>query len=121
MPRYALLYPVKPEKAAVAERIFVGSGDPPLRAGGVRLNSTSVFAKDGVFVRVMDMDGELDQVVEMLSQATAVHDVGRQMSLVFEGEYDFTTLDGLRAFFADNLMTVITDRTAPLPGAGADR
>lgn len=116
MPRYALLYPVKPEKADIAEKIFVGSGDPPLREGGVRLHSTSVFSKDGLFVRVIDLDGDLSDAVEMLSRATAVHDVGRQMAQVFEGDYDFSALDGLRSFFADNLMTTVTDRRGASSG-----
>ncbi|MFE9441178.1 SchA/CurD-like domain-containing protein [Streptomyces sp. NPDC006602] len=119
MPRYALLYPVKPDKAEIAQRIFVGSGDPPLVEGGVRLHSTSVFSKNGQFVRILDLDGDLSAAVEMLSRATAVHDVGRQMSQVFEGDYDFTTLDGLRAFFADNLMTTVTDRRGEREGDAA--
>jgi len=66
---------------------------------------------------VLDLDGDLAAAVELLSRATAVHDVGRQMAQVFEGEYDFGTLDGLRSFFADNLMTTVTDRHGSVPGA----
>jgi hypothetical protein len=112
MARYALLYPIKTDKADIAEKVLAGSADPPLSAGETKLRNTSVFRQNDAIVRVMEIDGSLEDAVEMLSQATAVHDVGRHMARIFEGEYDFTTLDGLRQFFADNLMTTVTDRRA---------
>jgi hypothetical protein len=117
--RFALLYPIRADRADIAERVLGESADPPLAARTVTLHNTSVFRQHDVIVRIMELDGQLPDVVELLSQATAVHDVGRHMARIFEGEYDFTQLDGLRQFFADNLMTTVTDRRAMPAGAGS--
>jgi hypothetical protein len=114
--RHALLYPIKPEMADIAERVLVAGGDPPLTSAAVKLRSTNVFRQRDVIVRVFEIAGELEALIEMLSQATAVLDVGQRMAAIFSGEYDFATVDGLRAFFADSLMTVVTDRRAAAAG-----
>jgi hypothetical protein len=101
---HALRYPIRPGMADVAEQVFRGSGDPPLRAGSTRLLRTTVYRHGDVLVRVFAIDGDVGELVEGLARAVEVHDVGRRMGALFTGAYDFTTRDGLRAFFRDNLM-----------------
>jgi hypothetical protein len=113
MARYALLYPFKPGKAAEAEDIFKQGGDPPPQAGGgggVRLRSTTVFRKGDVVVRVFELDGDLDQAIEHMVRASALSDVGRRLKPLLSEDVDLTTEDGLRGFFRNQMMTVLTHR-----------
>jgi hypothetical protein len=110
--RHALLYPIRPGREAAAAQVLTRAEDPPLRQGGTMLLNTSVFVKGDVIVRVFGIDGSVDDLIDGLSEAIEVHNVGGRLAALFAGAYDFTTRTGLRAFFTDNLMTTITDRTA---------
>lgn len=101
---YALRYPVRSGKADIAEQIFRGSGDPPLESGSTKLLGTTVYRDQDTLVRVFRIDGQVTELIEGLARAIEVQDVGRRMGALFEGSYDFGDHDGLRRFFADNLM-----------------
>jgi hypothetical protein len=102
--RHALRYPIRHGMADIADRVFRNSDDPPLMAGSTRLLSTSVYRQGDTFVRVFAIDGHIDELVDGLAHAVEVHAVGRQMAGLFDGGHEFTTRDGLRRFFSDNLM-----------------
>jgi hypothetical protein len=109
---HALRYPIRPGMADIAEQVFRTSGDPPLTMGGTRLLRTTVYRRGEDLVRVFAIEGDVEELVEGLARSVEVHDVGRRMSRLFEGSYDFTDPDGLRAFFRDNLMATIDPRPA---------
>lgn len=109
--RYALLYPFKPGKAAEAERVFREGARPPLSAGGdTKLRSTTVFRKGDVVVRVFEIYGDLDEAVEHMVRATELSDTGEKLKPLMDASVDLTTTEGLRRFFRDQLMEVVTDR-----------
>jgi hypothetical protein len=110
--RHALYYPIRPGRADLAAKILTEAGDPPLRSGGTKLCSTSVFRQGDTIVRVFEIDGSIGELLENLADSVEVHKVGRGMAELFDGPYDFTSTEGLRKFFHDNLMTTITDRRA---------
>lgn len=116
--RHALLYPVRPGKEAAAEQVLQHAEDPPLRQGNTRLLNTSVFRKDGVLVRVFGIHGSVEELVNGLSRAVEVHDVGLRLAALFSGPYDFSSGSDLRRFFSENMMTVVTDRTAASVASG---
>lgn len=101
---YALRYPVRSGKADIAEQIFRGSGDPPLEIGSTKLLGTTVYRHQDTLIRVFRIDGQVTELIEGLARAIEVQQVGRRMGALFEGSYDFGDHDGLRRFFADNLM-----------------
>jgi hypothetical protein len=113
MSRYALLYPFKPGSAAEAEAIFREGGDPPSNPNApVRLISTTVFRKGDVVVRVFDIEGSLEQAIEGLVRAAELMDVGRRLAPLLAAEADLTTTEGLRRFFTNQMMEVLTHREA---------
>jgi len=110
--RHALSYPIRPGRADIAARVLTEAGDPPLRSGGTKLCSTSIFRQGDTIVRVFEIDGLIEELLENLAASVEVHKVGRGMGELFEGWYDFTSAEGLRKFFHDNLMTTVSDRRA---------
>jgi hypothetical protein len=111
--RHALLYPVLPGRGDLAADAVREAGDPPPRAGGsTALVSTTVFRRNDVIVRVFELTGSFDEAVEHLVKAAALHQAGRAMREVLDPAVDLTTERGLRGFFTDHLMTVVTDRRA---------
>jgi hypothetical protein len=111
MPRYALLYPFKPGKAAEAIKAFQEGGDPPPQAGATtRLRSTTVFRKGDVVIRIIEMDGDLEEAIEHLVRVSILFDVGKELKPLLDERVDLTTEAGLRRFFTDQMMEVITHR-----------
>ena len=110
--RHALYYPIRPGRADIAARVLTEAGDPPPRSGGTKLCSTSIFRQGDMIVRVLEIDGFIEELLRGLADSVEVHKVGRGMGELFEGRYDFTTTEGLRKFFHDNLMTTVSDGRA---------
>lgn len=113
MARYALLYPFKAGMGRHAEEIFRQGGDPPQQAAGsVRLLSTTVFRKGDTVVRVFEIDGDLQQAIDHMVRATELSDTGTRLQPMLDG-VDLTSTEGLRHFFTDQMMDVLTHREVP--------
>ena len=109
--RFALAYPFKPGKAAEAESVFRQGGKPPLGAAGqTRLRSTTVFRKGDVVVRAFDIYGDLEAAIEHMARLTEVADVGERLKGLLEDRVDLTTPEGVRGFFREQMMDIVTDR-----------
>lgn len=113
--RYALLYPFKSGTGSAADEAFKMGGDPPPQAGGTKLKSTTVFRKGDTVVRVFEIDGTLEEAVEHLVRASALMNVGERLGPMLDTDIDLTTEDGLRRWFIEQMMEVITHRELP-PG-----
>ena len=110
--RHALLYPLRPGTGAAADGVFQAGGDPPRQAGGTRLQSTTVFRHGDTVVRVFEIVGDLDEAIGHLVRAAALHSAGRGLAQYLDTGIDLSGEDGLREFFAEQLMSVVTDRHA---------
>jgi hypothetical protein len=110
--RHALLYPLRPGTGGAADGVFQAGGDPPPRAGGTRLHSTTVFRHGDTVVRMFEIAGALDQAIEHLVRAAALQSAGRGLAEFLDAGVDLTSEDGLRTFFHEQLMSVVTDRHA---------
>jgi hypothetical protein len=110
--RHALLYPLRPGAGAAAEAAFAGGGDPPPQAGRTRLLSTTVFRHEDTVVRLFEIVGEVDEAIEHLVRATALQRTGQGLAEFLADRIDISDEAGLRSFFGDQLMTVVTDRRA---------
>lgn len=113
MARYALLYPFKPGTGDAADEVFKMGGDPPPQAGATKLKSTTVFRKGDTVVRVFEIDGTLEEAVEHLVRASALMNVGERLGPMLDTDADLSTEDGLRQWFSDQMMTVLTHREIP--------
>jgi hypothetical protein len=111
VPRYALLYPARPGKADDLVAALAAGGDPSPPPGAPNLlRSTTVFRHGDDVVRIFEIDGDIDLVVRVLAESKALHHMNRQLDGLLRVDYDLTDPDGVRRFFADNLMTTVTDR-----------
>lgn len=110
--RHAVLYPLRPGAGEAAEQVFVGGGDPPPEAGRTRLLSTTVFRHGDTAVRLFEIVGDLDEAIEHLVRAAALHEAGAGLASFLSDGIDISGEDGLRDFFRKQLMTVVTDRRA---------
>lgn len=110
--RHALLYPLRPGAGEEAEAVFVGGGDPPPQAGATRLLSTTVFRHADTVVRLFEIVGDLDEAIEHLVRATALKQAGKGLASYLADGIDISDEDGLRSFFGEQLMSVVTDRRA---------
>jgi hypothetical protein len=99
---------------AEAESIIVGGGDPPPQAASAtRLLSTTVFRKGDIVVRVFEIEGSLEEAIEHMVRAAELSDAGRGLAPYLQEGHDLTTPDGLRAFFRDQMMEIVTHRAVP--------
>jgi hypothetical protein len=110
--RHALLYPLRPGTGGAADRVFRAGGDPPPQAGGARLHSTTVFRHEDTVVRLFEISGDLDEAIEHLVRAAALQSAGQGLAEFLDAGVDLTSQDGLRTFFHEQLMSVVTDRRA---------
>jgi SchA/CurD like domain len=112
--RYGILYPFKPGTAAQADELFRGGGDPPPQAAAqTALRSTTVLRKGDVVVRVFEIEGSLEEAIEHMVRASALSDLGEKLKPLLDESVDLTSEEGLRRFFADQMMEVVTHRAIP--------
>lgn len=104
---FALLYPLRQPLNAETMQVFIGAGRPPTQASATKLLNTTVFTQGCSVVRVFQLDGELADAVEHLTQLTVVHNVGKQLAGILALGHSIETPDGLRHFFETQLMKCI--------------
>jgi hypothetical protein len=115
MQRFAIMFRVR---AGTEEKVrdLLANYPPPsqVAADGTRLLSTSVFMKDGLVVRMIEIDGELPGLIRHISADPSIQNVERQLAeyLVDEDRRDASTPEGARAFFKRALMQHVTTRVA---------
>lgn len=119
MERYAIMFRIKPGTEDKVRDLLANYGRPNgVAADGTRLVSTSVFMKDGIVVRMIEIDGTLPGLVAHMSREPRIQAVEAELDgyLVEEDRRDASTLDGARAFFRKAMMEHITTRRAvPVP------
>lgn len=108
--RHALFYPLRPGTGAAADSVFLAGGDPPPNAGRTHLLSTTVFRHGDNVVRLFEIAGDLDEAIEHLVRAAELQQAGRGLAAFLADGTDIRDEHGLRRFFTDQLMTVVTDR-----------
>lgn len=110
--RHALLYPLRPGTGGAADAIFQAGGDPPPQAGVTRLHSTTVFRLGDIVVRMFEITGDLEEAIGHLVRAAALQRAGLGLAEFLDDSVGLTHEDGLRSFFHQRLMSVVTDRRA---------
>jgi len=121
MERYALLFTVRPGTEEKAAEIFRTYGRPSVQAStDTRLVSTSVFMKDNIVVRVIDIDGRLEDAMAFLPQQEAIRRVEQELNPLLEYPRDFANPDDAKRFFQRALMTRMTHREAGRPLRGSN-
>lgn len=115
MQRFAIMFRVRPGTEDKVRELLANYAPPNhVAEDGTRLLSTSVFMKDGVVVRVIEIDGDVAGLARHISSEQAIQTVERELDkyLVEEDRRDPTTPEGARAFFARAMMENVTTRFA---------
>ncbi|MFD5089253.1 SchA/CurD-like domain-containing protein [Amycolatopsis thailandensis] len=123
MERFAVMFRIRPGTED-AVRELLANYPPPNRVtpAGTRLLSTSVFMKDGLVVRMIEIEGNLPDLVRHISAEPNIQEVERELDkyLVDSDRRDASTPDGAREFFRRAMMEHITTRVAPDRAAPVD-
>ncbi|MDA2812974.1 hypothetical protein O4J56_20180 [Nocardiopsis sp. RSe5-2] len=113
MQRYAVMFRVRPGTEKQVEELL-SSYDPPSPVidDETRLVSTSVFMKDNLVIRMIEIEGSLPKVMAHLSQEPVIQNVEKELDkyLVEEDKRDMSSVEGTRAFFLNAMMTTVTTR-----------
>ncbi|MGK5552508.1 SchA/CurD-like domain-containing protein [Actinomadura kijaniata] len=116
MQRLAVMFRVRPGTEDKVRELLSGY-EPPrqLDDGENRLVSTSVFMKDGLVVRMIEIEGELPALMRHLSRDPSIQRVERELDryLVEEDRRDMSSPEGARDFFLRAMMETVTTRIAP--------
>jgi hypothetical protein len=120
--RYAVMFRVRPGTEETVAELLAGYQAPVRYVDeDTRLVSTSVFMKDQLIVRMIEIEGSLPKVMAHLSQDPNIQYVERELDkyLIEEDRRDMSTPEGAREFFLRAMFRTVTTRQAPLPEAAA--
>ncbi|GAA3602635.1 hypothetical protein GCM10022419_103740 [Nonomuraea rosea] len=122
MQRLAIMFRIKPGTEDKV-RDLLANYAPPVRvtADGTRMLSTSVFMKDGIVVRMIEIEGHVPSLMAHIAQDPSIQYVESELDkyVVEEDRRSADTPEGAREFFLRMGMEHITTRVAPLEGAEA--
>jgi hypothetical protein len=118
MQRFAITFKVKPESVD-AVRELLANYEPPewVTPDGTKLLGTSIFMKDDVVVRVMDIEGSLPSVMAHLSKQPSIRALESELDKHLAVPRDLSTPEGAKAFFGRAMMQHVTTRVAALEAA----
>lgn len=103
--RCGLLYPVRAGRGEQAVRLL---------ADGVPSASITTFRRGDVVVQMLETDGSAGDTLDQLARAAARVSV-EALAAVVDTDVDLTADAGLRKFFEDCRMELVTDRRAGVP------
>ncbi|QXJ21519.1 WhiE I [Actinomadura graeca] len=111
MERHAIMFRIRPGTQDKVKELLAGYAPPEWTApDGTRLVSTSVFVKDDLVVRMIEIDGNLPGLMAHLSSQPTIQRVEREIAQYLADERDTSTPEGTRDFFISSLMQHVTTR-----------
>jgi hypothetical protein len=123
MPRLAITFRIRPGTEEKVRELLANYPAPSWQtADGARLVSTSVFMKDQVVVRMIEVDGAIPSLIRHIAQEPNIQNVERELDqyVVDEDRRDFSAPGGARDFFRKAMMEHVTTRIAPPVPADAE-
>ncbi|MFI5806457.1 SchA/CurD-like domain-containing protein [Streptomyces sp. NPDC051561] len=120
MERFAISFHVKPGTEEVVRDLLATYTPPEWETpDGARLLGTSIFMKDGLVVRFMEIDGGLPRVMAHLARQPAIQELERKLDEFLLEPRDMNSPAGARAFFQRAMMEHVTTRVAVFDGPDA--
>ncbi|MFC7621304.1 SchA/CurD-like domain-containing protein [Microlunatus sp. GCM10028923] len=115
MQRYAIMFRVRPGTEDQVKELLAGYEPPEwVTPDGARLLGTSIFIKDGLVVRMMEVDGPLPSIMAHLARQPSIQQLERDLDPFLAEPRDLSTPEGARAFFGRAMMEHVTTRVATL-------
>lgn len=119
MERHALAFRIKPGAQDAVRGLLAGYRAPRLDAGnGTRLLGTTVFSKDDLVVRTMDIEGDLSTVAAHLARDPVIQDIERRLLPHLVDAYDPSDIQQRRDFMARRRTELLLHRGSPAEGSG---
>ncbi len=113
MQRYALTFRVKPGSQERVRQLLADYEPPQWRSDdGALLLGTSIFMKDDVVVRFVEVEGNIGRVMAHLSKQPSIQKLERDLDEHLLEPRDMSTPQSARAFFERAMMEHVTTRTA---------
>lgn len=111
MTSYAISFRIKPGSTERVKELL-SSYAPPAHetADGARLLGTSIFVKDDLVVRTMEVDGPLSSIMRHLSGQESIQQLERDLDPHLAEPRDMSSPEGARRFFASALMDHVVTR-----------
>src|SRR3954454_3290684 len=110
MQRFAIMFRVRPGTQETVQELL-RTYDSPRKVidDENRLVSTSVFMKEGLIVRMIEIEGSLPRLMAHMAQDANIQYVERELDkyLVEEDRRDTSTPAGAREFFSRALMQTV--------------
>jgi hypothetical protein len=111
--RVGLRYPLRPGSGPELDRVLSFEHAAPPQASAA-VESTSVFRKDDLAVRLVVVRGDVAAALKEMAAAAAEAPMADALQGLLETGHDLTSVAGYSRFLSENLMRAITDRTAEL-------
>lgn len=113
MQRYALTFRVKPGSQERVRQLLADYEPPQWRSDdGALLLGTSIFMKDDLVVRFVEVEGNIGRVMAHLSKQPSIQKLERDLDEHLLEPRDMSTPQSARAFFERAMMEHVTTRTA---------
>ncbi|MEV4113918.1 SchA/CurD-like domain-containing protein [Nonomuraea sp. NPDC049695] len=115
--RLAIMFRIKPGTEEQVRALLANYSAPAyVAADGTRMVSTSVFMKDQIVVRMIEIDGNVPSLMAHLAQDPNIQHVESELDnyVVEEDRRDASTPEGARDFFLRMGMDHVTTRRAPV-------
>jgi hypothetical protein len=120
MPFAAIIYDIKPGFEDEVAEVFSGFRRPPSMSvpvdeGGepTKILSTALFIRDGVLVRVIEYEGDLDLVARYMAAQPGVQEVERRLAPYCATPRDTATVEGFVRTFNQNLLRCVMQMSVP--------
>ncbi|WP_433336584.1 TcmI family type II polyketide cyclase [Spirillospora sp. CA-294931] len=113
MERHAIMFKIKPGSQDKVAELLAGYAPPEWTApDGTKLLNTSIFMKDDLVVRMIEIEGSLPGLMQHLAAQPTIQRVEREISEHLVEERDASSPEGARDFFIRALMRHVTTRRA---------
>lgn len=123
MPFAALTYDIQSGYEDQVAEVFQNFRRPPsadVRDDGgevaARILATAVFIRDGLLVRFIEYEGDLDAVARHMAAMPGVQEVERKLKPFLSKPRDTGTVDGFVATFQRSLLRSVAQQAVPRVG-----
>ncbi|APU14252.1 SchA/CurD-like domain-containing protein [Actinoalloteichus fjordicus] len=120
MPFVAITYDIKPGHEDEVAEVF--SGFRRVRSPAVpddegreaaKILATAVFIRDGLLVRFIEYEGDLDAVARFMAVQPGVREVERRLAPYLNNPRDTGTVEGFVATFKQSMLRSVTQISVP--------
>ncbi len=122
MPVIAITYDIKSGHEDEVAEVFNDFQRPKSPvvpgAGGqqaARILATAVFIRDGLLVRFVEYEGDLDAVAEFMAVQPGVQEVERKLKPYLNAPRDTSTVEGFKQIFKASMLRRVTHLSVPRP------